>query len=70
MKEKEVLKQIKDQKTAEYVLECIQKAKKWDKLGEEIKKLYVDEEGNIIEDESGDGLFTIGERASIAYGWL
>ena len=71
MKEKDVLKQIKDQKTAEYVLECIQKARNWDKLGKEIESFYINKDGNPIEDDGEDeGLIGIGECAASAYGWI
>jgi hypothetical protein len=48
------------------------KAEKWDNLGKEIDKFYVNVHGEYDEDNSereGD-LGDIGEVAAMAYGWL
>jgi len=52
---------------------AIEKAEKWDLLGEKIAKCYheYDDDGNELETEKPeDDLCTIGELAAIAYGLL
>ena len=51
---------------------ALEKAEKWDELGEEISKFYLNEDGEYDEDnpENEGDLVSIGEIAASAYGWL
>ena len=56
----------------QYAEQFKKKSEQWDKLGEEIAKLYIDENGDeLSEDETEDiDLGTIGEIAASSFGWL
>ncbi len=57
--------------TTEQIEEWKTKSDKWDKLGANIAKCYVDENGDDENPEIPDAdLVTIGEMAATAYGWL
>lgn len=49
-----------------------EKANNWDKLGKQIERCYLDEDGNELSEEDSEfiDLGTIGELAAIAYKWL
>jgi hypothetical protein len=58
--------------TKEQIEQWKAKAAKWDALYRQIEKFYVNTEGEYDEEnpeEQGD-LYTIGEIAATAYGWL
>ena len=48
------------------------KSAKWEQLGEEIAKCYVDENGDELSEEESEeiDLGTIGEITASAFGWL
>lgn len=59
--------------TEEQLSEILSKAEKWDNLGKQIEKCYLNEEGEYDEDnpeQEGADLGAIGEMAAIAFGWL
>jgi hypothetical protein len=50
--------------------ENIDKARKWDALGAEISKCYVDDDGEELPEDEGGDLGDIGEMAASAFGFL
>lgn len=58
--------------TEQQINEWKAKAEKWDDLEKKIAAFYVDENGDELSDEQGEGydLGNIGEVAATAFGWL
>lgn len=59
--------------TKKQIGEMKNKADRWDALGAEISKCYCNTDGEYDEEnpeEEGADLYTIGEMAASAFGWL
>ena len=56
--------------TKEQIKQWKSKAEKWDVLEAKIKKFYIDENGEPIEDDEVGDLGDIGEIAAMAFGFL
>ena len=54
----------------ENLQEIKEKAAKWDELEKQISACYFDADGNELSDDEGGDLYTIGEIAASAFGWI